>query len=79
MKFVPAERPADTKLVRRGDNIVTIQAFLDSGLDCARIIDYPHKDTKSCASALRAAVLRTPFPNVRVIQRGNDVYLTRVV
>lgn len=76
MKLVPydARKVKGYKLCR---NQQLIQEFLDSGLDCAKIEDFPHKDARSCMAALSVSAKRMGIGNVIACSRKGEVFLIR--
>lgn len=68
------------KKTRRGtkfDCYGCVKAFLDSGLDCARVY-YPHKTAQICRQSINAMLKREHICNVRVIQSRNYVILIKM-
>ena len=64
---------------RRKANLFEIlYEFCSSGMDCAKVEDYPHKNAKSCQSCLIGSAKRFGF-NVKVVTRGDDVFLLKKV
>ena len=78
MNFIPCDKNA-IAIVRnvRSDNFALLSNFADSGLECAKVEGYPHKSAEGCASALRAAIKNYRMFTIRVVKRGDEVYLIR--
>ena len=53
--------------------------FLNGNDDCAKIEDWTHKSAYCCAASVAYSVKHF-YPNqIKVIQRGGDVYLVKLV
>ena len=79
MKLHPYER-GDLKCnYRFGRNQAILMEFVDSGLDCAKLEGYPHKNARICQSNLRTTAVRIGLANtVRIHTEGQDVFLLRI-
>lgn len=77
MKLTPYERK-NLKLYKPGNNQALLFEFVNSGMDCAEVEDYPHKSAKICQSNLRTCAKRLGLQNsVRVVIRKDSVFLVR--
>ena len=75
MNFVPYDK-SSISFYKRTDNQKILEAFRDSGLDCAKVIDSGHANANSCACALRQTIKRLHM-GIVVAVRKNEVYLIR--
>ena len=80
MRLTPYDRKKfDKRIYKLCKNQKILNEFVESGLDCAKLEDYPHKDAHSCYSCLRVSAMNMRLGNVISIHvEGNDVYLLRV-
>lgn len=79
MKLYPYERKDLKSGYRFGRNQKILYEFVNSGLDCAKLEDYPQKSARICQSSLRTASLRIGLANtVRIHIEGENVFLLRV-
>lgn len=53
-----------------------LMRFAESGLDCVKLEDWPHKNARSLVASLHSTVKRLNL-NVSVIRRGDDVFLVK--
>lgn len=58
-------------------NLMCIEEFVESGMDCAMVEDYPHKNAKSCAAALQNTIRIFHVSGIRAIERKGNVFLVR--
>lgn len=80
MKFVPADvRKLNLKGYTKTDNLELLEAFANSGCDCVKVVNFHHKDSKSCAASLKNSITRFKIGSIRVIVRGDDVYLIDIL
>lgn len=79
MKIVPFNKKEirDLNRYRHTKNQKILQDFIDSGLDCVKIEDYPHKSASVCCGVLRKSAERFHMNNIEILYRGEDVYLVR--
>lgn len=79
MKFHPYERKDLKKVYRPGHNQKLLYEFVDSGLDCAKLEDYPQKSARVCQTNLRTSAVRAGLGNtVRIHVEGENVFLLRI-
>lgn len=79
MKLYPYERKDLRNGYRLGRNQKILYEFANSGLDCAKLEDYPQKSARICQSNLRTASLRIGLANtVRIHTEGENVFLLRI-
>ena len=62
---------------KKTSNYKILEEFINSGMKCAVIDDYPHKNANCCVSCLRASVTRFGMLNIGIIKRKDKVYLVR--
>lgn len=53
--------------------------FAESGLDCVKVEDYPHKNAYNCTSALQGAIKHYGFNTIRAMTRDGEVFLIRKI
>ena len=58
-------------------NYEIVKEFMDSGMKCAEIEDFPQKDAKTCVQCIRGTIKRYRLFNVRATVRDNRVFLIR--
>lgn len=74
MIMVPYEK---TKLSSKSDNFKVISEFLDGDYDCVELVDYPQKCANYCQTSLNASIKKYRFVGVKVMVRGEHVYLVK--
>lgn len=80
MKFTQVnEREIIEKGLKASDVFETLDQFSKSGFRCAKLEGYPHKTAASCASSFKTAIKRYKKTHIKVMIRGNDVYLINTV
>lgn len=80
MKLVPYNKnDIDRKhLYRQGRNMRMLEEFMESGLDCVKIEDYPHKNATICQQNLTVSITRMGLrKSVKVVKRKDEVFLLR--
>ena len=78
MKLVPYNVEKLRAGFKRTKNQTILEEFANSDYDCVEIKDFSHKNAKSCSSCLSLSVKRFGYQNIRVVQRGNQVFLIKV-
>lgn len=80
MKLTPYDRKSFGKRTYKlCKNQKILNEFVESGMDCAKLENYPHKNAHSCYSCLRVSAMNLGLGNVISIHiKGKDVYLLRV-
>lgn len=80
MKIIPV---SETELMvgysTRTDVFETLNAFQESGLKCAQVTEYTHKNAASCACALRQGIKRFNRYHIKVMVRKDRVYLVNTL
>lgn len=78
MKFVPYNRKDLNKGYKPGRNQALLFEFAESGLDCARVADFPHKSAKNFQTCLIECAKRIGLSNtIQICVRSGQVYLLR--
>ncbi len=75
MKFKAYDVTKLTTYRNRDCNVDFIDEFVNANIKCVKVEDYPHKTAGSCATALRHASKRSHHKYIKVMVRGNDVFL----
>lgn len=79
MKLIPCDiKSINSRLYKYTDNMKVIMEFVNSGIDCAKVENYPHIRPYSCANALNRCAERMNMPQIKAIVRKKAVYLVRV-
>lgn len=60
---------------RNSDNYKILMEFVDGGLTCVRIENYPQKNVASCVNSFRQSIKRYRLDHVIVMQRGGEIFL----
>lgn len=64
------------KTVRQNASMIAIlEQFVNEGVQCAVIDDYPHKSANTLATSLRKAALRERLYHVKILVRKDKVYM----
>ena len=71
------EKIESANAFKKTSNLKILEEFTNSGMKCAILEDYPHKNANSCVSCLRASISRFRMRGLGVIKRGEKVYLVR--
>lgn len=78
MKLIPTSKNAIATVRNvRSDNFKLLSEFAESGMDCAKVEGYPHKNAESCAVSLRRAISTYRMYTIGVTVRNGNVYLIR--
>ena len=59
-------------------NMILIEEFINSGIVCAKVEGFTHKNATSCTNSLNQSIRRGKTLNVKAIQRKNEVFLIRL-
>jgi hypothetical protein len=76
MKLVPSD-VKNLGFYKKSSNYELLKEFMDSGLKCAELEDFPHSSAAACMSSLRGSIKRYRLFNVRVLTRKGHVFLVR--
>lgn len=79
MKMVPYEKEQMPNRRKYTDMHKFLDEFIKSEHDCVKVTDFTHANAKSCVSGLRASIRRYRYSHVKVIQRGDNVFLVKVI
>jgi hypothetical protein len=74
MKFTSATLPSEA-FYKSTKNIKFIEDFRDSGLHCAKVEEYTHKDAYCCASSLKNTIKKCRITNIECRTINGEVYL----
>ena len=78
MYFTPYEKEQLKKdLYSKRRNFDLLTKFAESSYDCVEVKDYPHNGAKSCQTTLLSAMRHYKIRNIKVIIRGDRVFLIR--
>lgn len=61
-----------------GNNLLILEEFANSDLECARVHGYTCKNAQVCASSLNVSIKRYRMFGIRAICRKGMVFLIRV-
>lgn len=78
MKMVPYDIDEIKWFYTPGRNQKLIQEFINSDMKCVKIEDYPHINAKSFQSSLIGCLKRMRVKTVKVMIRGDEVFLYKV-
>lgn len=59
------------------ENRRLLEEFANSGLECAKVTDFTHRDAYVCANALRNSIRTYRMFSYTAVVRGGEVYLLR--
>lgn len=59
------------------ENRRILEEFAESGLDCAKVVDFAHKSAYSCTHALNASIKRYRMFSYVAVARKGEVFLIR--
>lgn len=79
MKMVPYEKEQVKNRRKYTDIRRFLEEFVHSEYDCVKVTDFTHVNVKSCVSCLRASVRRYKYFHVKVVQRGDSVFLVKAL
>lgn len=65
-------------LYRRTKWLKFIDEFIESDMNCAKVVNYTNKDAKSCVTSLAVAIRRFHKDGIRAIMHKNEVYLIKI-
>lgn len=74
MKFIPANLP-EKAYYKPTYNLKLLDSFIESGLPCAKVEEYTHKDAYCCASSIKGAIKRFKLHNIECRTINREVYL----
>lgn len=80
MKFIPTNIK-DLKEIAKpySDNYRILTDFANGNQDCVKVVDYTHKNAKSCYTSLANSINRYRKGTMKAIMRGDDVYLVKTI
>lgn len=62
---------------RFSDNYKILSEFTESGEMCMKLEGYPHNSVKSCQTSLLSSIKRFNFHGIKIVIRGEDVFLVK--
>lgn len=77
MKMIPYEREK-VRYYKKTKNLEILEEFMNSGLECAKIEGYSHKNAKSAQSCLYSSMKRFGLKGIAVVVRKGNLFLLRV-
>ena len=60
-------------------NHKVLMEFVESNHECVELVDYPQKNAHSCTSSFIGSIRRFNLNSVKVLQRGNKVFLIKII
>lgn len=80
MKLVPVDR-AEVGNFRRGfrrtKNLDILTAFVESGMDAARLDAFDYADARKGSSSLKASIKHFGFNGITAVSRRGNLYLIK--
>lgn len=80
MKLVPVDR-AEIGTSRRGfsrtKNFDILTAFIESGMDAARLDAFDYADARKGSSSLKASIRHFGFSGITAVSRKGNLYLIK--
>lgn len=80
MKLVPYDRNKIWNVngyYSKSANYRLLAEFINSDMDCAKVENYTHKTSASCAASLARSAKRFGFNNIKVRESKGEVYLIK--
>lgn len=78
MTLIKDTMPDVTRMqYKRTKNQKLLEAFRDSGMDCARVEGWTHVNAKSCRASLANSIKNLKMYNIQVFERKGEVYLVK--
>lgn len=65
-------------MYKRTKQLKFIDEFIESDMDCTKVVNYTNKDAKSCVTSLATAIKYFHKNGIRAIMRDNEVYLVKI-
>lgn len=62
---------------KKSDNLIFLESFIDSGLECAKVENYPHKNADSCLASLKASIKHYNMNGIECCMCRREIYLIR--
>lgn len=76
MKLVPYDKN-NIEGYKPTSNYELLNEFVNSGFECAKIENWNHKSVYSAQSSFQSSIKRFHMNNVKVIVRGDNLYLVK--
>ena len=80
MRLIPYDlKKVKPGMYKKSENLLILEEFQDSGLECARLEGFTQAKARYCASSLNMSIKRYKISNVRAITRKGKVYLIKEI
>ena len=76
MKMIPYEWEK-VRYYKKTKNLEILEEFVNSGLECAKIEGYPHKNAKSAQSCLYSSMKRFGIDGIAIVVRKGNLFLLK--
>lgn len=63
---------------KKSENLLLLEKFIDSGLDCMKVEGWKHKNARVCSSSLANSIKRYKINGVRAFTLKDEVFLIKV-
>lgn len=63
---------------KKTKNMQILDEFVQSGMECAEVMEFTNKTASSCANSLRATIEKQRYGGITAISRNNKAYLIRL-
>lgn len=63
---------------RRTSNLIILEEFIDSGMECAKVEGFNNKTATHCTTSLNASIKRFNLGGIRAISRKGGCYLIKI-
>lgn len=75
MRFEPAKLEKARMYYKSSANVELLEKFRESGLKCAKVLDYIHAKPTNCTSSLNNTARRYKMSNIRAVTVNSEIYL----
>lgn len=79
MKMVPCDVHTVDAVRTNCKNHKVLMEFVESNHGCVELVDYPQKNAHSCAASFTQSIRRFNLNSIKVLQRGNKVFLIKSI
>lgn len=59
------------------ENVRFLEEFVNSDLDCVEVVNYKHRDAKSCFSSFYKSIRRSRIGGIKCMMRQGRVFLVK--
>lgn len=78
MRLIPYDlKKIAPNAYKKSDNLLILEEFQNSGLECARVEGFTQACARYCATSLNNSIRRYKISNTRAIIRKGKVYLIK--